>query len=154
MKYSSFFFFTLSQNTPPPKPPSTFPPPPPTHTSTSTTRMHSSRMRTAHSSSRPRGVSTRHPPGTRPPWEQTPPWSTPPLGPDASPPWTEFLTHAYENITLPQTSFVGGNKAFQSNASQLLVNRWATWWTSLNMSGAWVLHREGAGLGSCTGNPH
>ena len=22
--------------------------------------------------------------------------------------WTEFLTHAYENITLPQTSFAGG----------------------------------------------
>ena len=27
---------------------------------------------------------------------------TPPL-------WTEFLTHATENITLPQTSFAGGN---------------------------------------------
>ena len=25
------------------------------------------------------------------------------------PPWTEFLTHATENITLPQTSFAGGN---------------------------------------------
>ena len=24
--------------------------------------------------------------------------------------WTEFLTHATENITLPQTSFAGGNK--------------------------------------------
>ena len=31
-------------------------------------------------------------------------WSgTPPL-------WTEFLTHASENITLPQTSFAGGNE--------------------------------------------
>ena len=27
-----------------------------------------------------------------------------------SPLWTEFLTHATENITLPQTSFVGGKK--------------------------------------------
>ena len=27
-----------------------------------------------------------------------------------SPLWTEFLTHASENITLPQTSFAGGNK--------------------------------------------
>ena len=27
-------------------------------------------------------------------------------------PWTEFLTHASENITLPQTSFAGGNKTF------------------------------------------
>ena len=28
--------------------------------------------------------------------------------------WTEFLTHAAENITLPETSFAGGNKnAFQ-----------------------------------------
>ena len=26
------------------------------------------------------------------------------------PPWTEFLTHATENITLPQTSFAGGKK--------------------------------------------
>ena len=24
------------------------------------------------------------------------------------PPWTEWLTHASENITLPQTSFAGG----------------------------------------------
>ena len=28
-----------------------------------------------------------------------------------APLWTEFLTHAIENITLPQTSFAGGNKA-------------------------------------------
>ena len=27
------------------------------------------------------------------------------------PPWTEFLTHASENITLPQTSFAGGNNS-------------------------------------------
>ena len=26
------------------------------------------------------------------------------------PPWTEFLTHASENIPLPQTSFAGGNE--------------------------------------------
>ena len=32
------------------------------------------------------------------------------------PPWTEFLTHASENITLPQTSFAGGNK--------VLISRW------------------------------
>ena len=29
--------------------------------------------------------------------------------PRYSPLWTEFLTHASENITLPQTSFAGGN---------------------------------------------
>ena len=37
---------------------------------------------------------------------------------DTSPPplWTEFLTHASQNITLPQTSFAGGNKViFVSN---------------------------------------
>ena len=28
-----------------------------------------------------------------------------------SPPWTEFLTHATENITLPQTSFAGGKNS-------------------------------------------
>ena len=48
-------------------------------------------MRTARSSSRPGGS----PPGTPPPEADTPLW-------------TEFLTHAYENITLPQTSFAGG----------------------------------------------
>ena len=31
-----------------------------------------------------------------------------PACPEADPPWTEFLTHATENITLPQTSFAGG----------------------------------------------
>ena len=32
---------------------------------------------------------------------------------EADPPlWTEFLTHATENITLPKTSFAGGNKYF------------------------------------------
>ena len=94
--------------------------------------MHSSRMRTARSSSRLGGVSTRLPP------EQTPPGADPPKRPAArhagippamhagiasprrpaarhagippamhagiAPPlWTEFLTHACENITLPQT---------------------------------------------------
>ena len=33
---------------------------------------------------------------------------TPPVT-HPSPLWTEFLTHASENITLPQTSFAGGN---------------------------------------------
>ena len=34
-------------------------------------------------------------------------WDRPP------PPWTDFLTHATENITLPQSSFEGGkNGAF------------------------------------------
>ena len=40
------------------------------------------------------------------------------------PPWTEFLTHASENITLPQTSFAGGNdiKSEQSaHNSRILV---------------------------------
>ena len=40
----------------------------------------------------------------------TPPGSRhPPPRPDPHPLWTEFLTHASENITLPQTSFAGGN---------------------------------------------
>ena len=121
------------------------------------TRMHSSRMRTARSSShhgggRGEGLNTpwsRHPPEQAPPlaagtpWSRHPPGQIPlnfPLGvalktckacwdtpwipaarhagiPPARhvgivpplPPWTEFLTHASENITLPQTSFAGGN---------------------------------------------
>ena len=45
-------------------------------------------------------------------WSGTPP---PPL-------WTEFLTHASENITLPQTSFAGGNKkVFQKDVYCLLA---------------------------------
>ena len=113
--------------------------------------MHSSRMRTARSSSRPGGL---HPPPpeqtppeqtppapdqAHPTWEQTPSRPSTPLGADSldkAPPWTrqspaarhagiahlpaarhagippptllwtEFLTHASENITLPQTSFL------------------------------------------------
>ena len=34
--------------------------------------------------------------------------------PRYSPPWTEFLTHASENITLPQTSFAGSNYIFST----------------------------------------
>ena len=71
----------------------------------------------------PGGNRTQAPPRSRPPpqeqappsQEQAPPQSRPPPGstpPRSTPPplWTEFLTHAYENITLPQTSFAGGNK--------------------------------------------
>ena len=96
-------------------------------------RMHSSRMRTARSSSRlggwgslhqaPPGAGTprpgtpkdqtpprsRHPREQAPPWEQAPPGTRHPPGAGTPPPWTEFLTHACENITLPQTSFAGGN---------------------------------------------
>ena len=57
------------------------------------------------------GGGSPHPPGTgSPPWEQAPlpPGAgTPPRA--VPPPWTETLTHATENITLPQTSFAGGN---------------------------------------------
>ena len=38
--------------------------------------------------------------------------------------WTEFFTHASENITLPQTSFAGGNKkAFQPNGNCPLMDK-------------------------------
>ena len=76
----------------------------------------SSRMRTARSSSRPGGgVSTRHPleqaPPPRPGNPPRPGTHTPAR---ADPPWTEFLTHASENITLPQTSFAGGKNTLLS----------------------------------------
>ena len=79
-------------------------------------------MRTARSSSRRGGYLVLggcppDTPQTRPPWDQTPPTrhapqdqAPPPPGPDPPPLlWTEFLTQASENITLPQTSFAGGN---------------------------------------------
>ena len=58
------------------------------------------------------GGSTRHPQTRYPPSQarHPPPDQAPPR--DQTPPpdqATEFLTHAYENITLPQTSFAGGN---------------------------------------------
>ena len=33
--------------------------------------------------------------------------------------WTEFLTHASENFTLPQTSFAGGNDAASVSSFQV-----------------------------------
>ena len=77
------------------------------------TRMHSSRMRTArfngHFGGRGRilgslplglGRGSVHPPGQTPPGRHAPlPISFWDISP---PPWTEFLTHACENITFPQ----------------------------------------------------
>ena len=57
-------------------------------------------MRTTRSSSHPGGGVSTPPQDQPPPRDQAPPWAL----------WTEFLTHACENITLPQTSFAGGNK--------------------------------------------
>ena len=87
------------------------------------TRMHSSRMRTARSSSCPRGGS---PPGTlpdqtprtKPPRDQEPPRPDPPprsrTPQDQANPWDQGppprgQTHTCERITLPQPSFAGGN---------------------------------------------
>ena len=91
------------------------------------TRMHSSRMRTARSSSRPGGLH-QAPPGTRhpsrdqaPPWDQIPfrtrhtlqrrPPSRPGTPPGADPPGPgtppRGQTHTCKHITLPQTSFAG-----------------------------------------------
>ena len=90
--------------------------------------MHSSRMRTARSSSLP-GARGLHqaPPKTKQPWTRhTPPRpgvspgtrhpSPRPDTPGTRPPplWTETLTHATQNITLPQTLFASGNKYVQS----------------------------------------
>ena len=101
--------------------------------------MHSSRMHTARSSSRPRGSppgtpldqtpwdqapppgtrhpppGTRHPPGTTHPRDQTPPWDQAPPRPGTpgtryhTPPPVNRITDKCKNITLPQTSFAGGN---------------------------------------------
>ena len=86
------------------------------------TRMHSSRMRTARSSSRLGGLhqaSSREQasPQNQTPREQAPPPTIPPRTrhprdqappqPHPSPPWID--THLCKHITLPQTSFAGGN---------------------------------------------
>ena len=49
-----------------------------------------------------------HPPGPGPPLGPGTPWNQPPPRDQAPPLWTETLTHATQNITLPQTSFAGG----------------------------------------------
>ena len=43
--------------------------------------------------------------------------------PDTPPLWTEFLTRTTENITLPQTSFTGGNKPLYKNVVQTWLNK-------------------------------
>ena len=77
------------------------------------TRMHSSRMRTARSSSRPGGGLNQAPsprdqtplgPGNPPPGSGTPPDQAAPL--DQAPPREQ--TQTCKHITLPQTSFAGG----------------------------------------------
>ena len=89
------------------------------------TRMHSSRMHTARTltisggctcprgCACPGGVPAQGgtcPGGCTCPGGYLPKAGVPARGvPSGLPPWTEFLTHASENITLPQTSFVGGN---------------------------------------------
>ena len=89
------------------------------------TRMHSSRMPTARSSSRlgglhqahtPPGADTpgsRHPPGASTPLEQAqPPRTRPPLDqtpPEQTSPPVNRMTNRCKNITLLQTSFAGGN---------------------------------------------
>ena len=81
-----------------------------------TTRMHSNRMRTARSSNRPGGFHQETPPGSRLPREQTPPAARhagiPPAmlaGIPPTPPPMNRMTDRCKNITLPQTSFAGGN---------------------------------------------
>ena len=63
-------------------------------------RMHSSRMRTARSSSHRGGGLHRVPPGAGTPPDQAPPRTRT---------HTRGQTHGCKHITLPQTSFAGGN---------------------------------------------
>ena len=78
---------------------------------------------------------SRHPPEQAPPQsrhppppEQTPPEQAPPAGWSCDlqgklgypPPWTEFLTHASENITLSQTSFAGGKKKIDKSFVRIM----------------------------------
>ena len=54
--------------------------------------------------------------GPGPPLDRAPGSRHPP---DQAPPRTEFLTHACENITLPQTSFAGGNKTAETRPQNM-----------------------------------
>ena len=65
------------------------------------TRMHSSRMRTARSSSRPGGLH-QAPPGPDPPGPGTPPGTRHPPGSGPPPPPVNRITDTCKNITFPQ----------------------------------------------------
>ena len=72
------------------------------------TRMHSSRMRTARSLTVSRSICHVCPPPHTPPYHALVPCHAcplphiPPCHTCPPPPWTEFLTHASENITFPE----------------------------------------------------
>ena len=112
------------------------------------TRIHYSRMRTARSLTVSRNICHPRPPRTPPPAMHTPPAMhallscTPPTPPTThtpspgmppamppspitthAPPRTETLTHATQNITLPQASFAGGNKrTFQYTVTFIITH--------------------------------
>ena len=89
-----------------------------------TTRMHSSRMRTA----RPLTVSHGRGSANPPSWMQTP-WMQTPL--DADPP-VNRMPHRFKNITLLQTSFAGGNK--QAVVYYKYIWTLVQYWMSANYS--------------------
>ena len=114
--------------------------------------MHSIRMRTARSSSHPRGsppgtpTRSRHPPQSRHPPDQTPPWDHTPqchTSPrvntpgtthttNQTPPWSRHppvnrMTDRCKNITLPQTSFAGGNQKKNYNKTVLPILHVGSW---------------------------
>ena len=76
-----------------------------------------------------------------------------------TPPWTEFLTHATENITLPQTSFAGGKNKQPNNLTFITIfEKKCNPDTNYCPSKAWCrLHKmspvsEAVALISCFGN--
>ena len=99
--------------------------------------MHSRRMRTARRGSLPGGSppgtpprtgpppGTRHPLGQAPPQDQTPPWDQAPLRDQMPPLWDQAppcgQTHTCKHITLPQTSFAGGN--YHNNLTSKITTR-------------------------------
>ena len=85
--------------------------------------IHSSSLTVSRSICHARGVPPcpARPPAMHAPLSHTcppPPATHAPPSPCMSPPWTEFLTHTSENITLP--NFVaGGNKPNEQNSAKL-----------------------------------
>ena len=88
-------------------------------------------MSTARISSR-RGGSPPGTPPTMPPWEQTPPGPCTPPGP--STPCGQ--THACKHITLPQTSFAGGNYVTLSFCHMIFLH--GVIYFNFGMGRAWV----------------
>ena len=102
-----------------------------------------------------RGPQTETPPGQRPPGEGTWDQAARQEVTSYSPPCSEWLAHASENITLPQTSFAGGNKHYvkylglDSVKMHLHAQYKVTTWSRSELVARTERHNQNPNLAAC-----